>query len=34
VPDINLGGSSTNQVSFGTDDANCQLAVKLIEKVH
>jgi hypothetical protein len=34
VPDINLGGSSTNQVSFGTDDANCALAVKLIEKVH
>lgn len=34
VPDINLGGSSTTQVSFGTDDANCALAVKLIEKVH
>jgi hypothetical protein len=34
VPDINLGGSTTNQTSFGTDDANCALAVKLIEKVH
>jgi hypothetical protein len=34
VPDINIDGSSTNQVSFGTDDANCALAVKLIDKVH
>ncbi len=34
VPDINVGGSTTDQVSFGTDDANCALAVKLIEKVH
>jgi hypothetical protein len=33
-PDIDLNGSSTTQTAFGTDDANCALAVKLIEKVH
>lgn len=33
APDIDLGSPSGGGVTFGTDDANCALAVKLIEKV-
>jgi hypothetical protein len=31
VPDIKIG--EDNQIGFGTDDANCALAVKLIGAV-
>lgn len=34
VPDIDLSGSSSGQIAFGTDQANCDLAVKLIATMH